>query len=45
MTYREILRNRIQSGEIDTLDAVEWLQVYGLSVTMALTLLGDDDDK
>ena len=46
MTYCEILKNRINAGEIDTLDAVEWLQVFaGLSVTMALTLLGDDDDK
>ena len=45
MTYCEILKNRINAGEIDTLDAVEWLQVHGLTVTMALTLLGEDDDK
>ena len=44
MTYSEILKNRIDAGEIDTLDAVEWLQVHGLSVTMALALLGDDDE-
>ena len=44
MTYSEILKNRIDAGEIDTLDAVEWLQVHGLTVTMALALLGDDGD-
>ena len=43
MTYSEILKNRINAGEIDTLDAVEWLQVHGITVTMAL--LGDDDDE
>jgi hypothetical protein len=45
MTYSEILKNRIDAGEIDTLDAVEWLQVHGMTVTMALALLGDDDDE
>ena len=45
MTYSEILKNRINAGEIDTLDAVEWLQVHGITVTMALALLGDDDDE
>ena len=45
MTYSEILKNRINAGEIDTLDAVEWLQVHGMTVTMALALLGDDDDE
>lgn len=45
MTYSEILKNRIDAGEIDTLDAVEWLQVHGITVTMALALLGDDDDE
>jgi len=44
MTYSEILRNRIDAGEIDTLDAVEWLQVHGLTVTKALALLGGDDE-
>lgn len=44
MTYSEILRNQIDAGEIDTLDAVEWLQVYGITVTMALALLGGDDE-
>jgi hypothetical protein len=44
MTYSEILKNRIDAGEIDTLDAVEWLQVHGITVTMALALLGDDDE-
>jgi len=44
MTYSEILKNRINAGEIDTLDAVEWLQVHGITVTMALALLGDDDE-
>lgn len=44
MTYSEILRNQIGAGEIDTLDAVEWLQVHGITVTMALALLGDDDE-
>jgi hypothetical protein len=44
MTYSEILKNRIDAGEIDTLDAVEWLQVHGMTVTMALALLGDDDE-
>lgn len=45
MTYSEILKNRINDGEIDTLDAVEWLQVHGMTVTMALALLGDDDNE
>jgi hypothetical protein len=45
MTYSEILKNRIDAGEIDTLDAVEWLQVHGITVTMALALLGDDDNE
>jgi len=45
MTYSEILKNRLDAGEIDTLDAVEWLQVHGMTVTMALALLGDDDDE
>ena len=45
MTYSEILKNRIDAGEIDTLDAVEWLQVHGMTVTMALALLGDDDNE
>lgn len=44
MTYCEILRNRIDAGEIDTLDAVEWLQVYGMTVTMALAVLGKDNE-
>jgi len=44
MTYCEILKSRIQAGEIDTLDAVEWLQVHGLTVTKALALLGGDDE-
>ena len=44
MTYCEILKSRIQAGEIDMLDAVEWLQVHGMTVTMALALLGDDDE-
>jgi len=44
MTYSEILKNRINAGEIDTLDAVKWLQVHGITVTMALALLGDDDE-
>ena len=45
MTYCEILKSRIQSGEIDTLDAVEWLQAFaGITVTMALTLLGETDE-
>ncbi len=45
MTYFEILKAQINAGEIDTLDAVEWLQVHGITVTMALALLGDDDDE
>jgi hypothetical protein len=45
MTYCEILKSRIQSGKIDTLDAVEWLQAFaGITVTMALTLLGETDE-
>ena len=44
MTYSEILKNRIDAGEIDTLDAVEWLQVHGMTVTMALALLGEDNE-
>lgn len=44
MTYSEILKNRINAGEIDTLDAVEWLQVHGITVTMALALLGEDNE-
>ena len=45
MTYSEILKNRIDAGEIDTLDAVEWLQVFaGITVTMALALLGEDNE-
>jgi hypothetical protein len=45
MTYCEILKSRIKSGEIDTLDAVEWLQAFaGMTVTMALTLLGKDNE-
>ncbi len=44
MTYFEILKTQINAGEIDTLDAVEWLQVHGITVTMALALLGDDDE-
>ena len=45
MTYSEILKTQINAGEIDTLDAVEWLQVHGITVTMALALLGDDDNE
>ena len=44
MTYSEILKTQINAGEIDTLDAVEWLQVHGMTVTMALAFLGDDDE-
>ena len=44
MTYSEILKNQIDAGEIDTLAAIEWLQVYGITVTKALTLLGEDNE-
>tara|TARA_R110000803_G_C11801119_1_gene299454 strand:- start:207 stop:341 length:135 start_codon:yes stop_codon:yes gene_type:complete len=44
MTYSEILKTQINAGEIDTLDAVEWLQVHGITVTMALALLGEDNE-